>query len=217
MRDGLNATGKAVLFNLCWGAGKTVASIGRSLGNEWRIAEDDGGGWGPILVNADVGATLGQYSGCVSDASGPMDCGYNDPGLLLVGSSELTRAQQRSHLALWLMMNSKLLISVDPRTFDAEALGLLRNRYVLAISQDDKRQAGSRLLPAEAREQDSARLAAAIDAVGSGVTPERLATAGRLAKYDAVMVANGVLPEAILEQHPDREARAALLRVRASA
>jgi len=35
---------------------------------------------------------------------------------------------------MWLMINSKLLISVDPRTFDEAALALLRNKYVLAIS-----------------------------------------------------------------------------------
>jgi len=62
MRDGLNSTNKRIFFNMCWGDGVTVASMGRLLGNAWRIAEDDGAGWVPILVNVDVDVTLNNYS-----------------------------------------------------------------------------------------------------------------------------------------------------------
>jgi len=38
-RDALNATGSAIYFNMCWGAGLQIASQGRAYGNSWRIDE----------------------------------------------------------------------------------------------------------------------------------------------------------------------------------
>ncbi|XP_065834203.1 probable alpha-galactosidase [Oscarella lobularis] len=58
MRDALNATKRSVYFNLCWPAGETVAKVGKTLGNEWRVAIDDGGGWIPIMKNVEVGSTF---------------------------------------------------------------------------------------------------------------------------------------------------------------
>jgi len=110
MRDALNATGRPVFFNLCW-ASPSSAMTGRAVGNEWRIGEDDGGGWGPILVNVNTDERLAGYSGCVPTPQG-LSCGFNDPGLLLVGSPELTAAQSRSHMGLWAILAAKLLISV---------------------------------------------------------------------------------------------------------
>lgn len=139
MRDGLNATGRPIYFNLCWGAGKTVASQGKKLGNAWRVGEDDGGGWGPVLVNVDVDAQLAAYSGC-DPVSG---CGWNDPGLLLVGGV-LNEAQGRSQFSLWSMLASKLLISVDPRTLSKESLAIYLNKEVIAVDQDPLGKQGKR-------------------------------------------------------------------------
>ena len=54
MRDALNATKRPIYFNLCWGAGETVAKVGKTLGNAWRISVDDGGGWAPVMKNVEV-------------------------------------------------------------------------------------------------------------------------------------------------------------------
>lgn len=128
MRDGLNATGRPIYFNLCWGAGKTVASEGKKLGNAWRIGMDDGGGWGPVLDNVDIDAELGEYSGCDPEYG----CGWNDPGLLLVGGA-LNTAQGRSQFSLWSMLASKLLISVDPRSLKQESLDIYLNKEIIAV------------------------------------------------------------------------------------
>jgi hypothetical protein len=128
MRDGLNATGRHIYFNLCWGAGKEVASQGKTLGNAWRVGEDDGGGWGPVLDNVDIDNELAAYSGC-DPVNG---CGWNDPGLLLVGGT-LNEAQGRSQFSLWSMLASKLLISVDPRTLKPESLAIYLNKEIIAV------------------------------------------------------------------------------------
>ncbi len=50
-------------------------------------------------------------------------------------------------MALWAMMASKLLISVDPRNFSAHALALVRNAELIAIDQDAARRQGQRVEP----------------------------------------------------------------------
>ena len=64
-RDALNATGKPIFFSMCEpGQGPVTAPVGRSWGNGWRIDEDDGGLWRPVLDNINMVAPLWPYSGC---------------------------------------------------------------------------------------------------------------------------------------------------------
>jgi hypothetical protein len=90
---------------------------------------DDGGGWGPVLDNVDIDAELAEYSGCDPEYG----CGWNDPGLLLVGGA-LNTAQGRSQFSLWSMLASKLLISVDPRSLKQESLDIYLNKEIIAVS-----------------------------------------------------------------------------------
>lgn len=156
MRDGLNATGRPIFFNLCWGAGETVASVGRQLGNAWRIDEDDGAGWAPMLQNVDTDAALYKYSGC--DPNDGFGCGWNDPGLLLVGQAGLTDVQGRTHFNLWSMLAAKLLISVDPRNFTDTSIETLTNAEVIAVDQDPLGIQAQRLVPAVTDEEVEATM-----------------------------------------------------------
>ena len=54
MRDALNATKRPIYFNICWITGATVAKVGKTLGNQWRMSIDDGGGWVPIMKDVNV-------------------------------------------------------------------------------------------------------------------------------------------------------------------
>ena len=55
--------------------------------------------------------------------------------------------QDQSHLALWAIMATKLLISVDPRKFNAHSVSLVTNPEVIAIDQDPARLQGQRVIP----------------------------------------------------------------------
>ena len=78
MGQALNASGSAIFFSLCEpGAGPVNSPIGRSMGNGWRIDEDDGGLWRPILDNVNMNAPLFPFPGC--DEQHGMDghgCGW---------------------------------------------------------------------------------------------------------------------------------------------
>ena len=183
MGRALNGTGTPVFFSLCEpGQGPVTAPQGRATGNGWRVDEDDGGLWRPILDNVSNGgddmhapgkagggrrgrrppartdyphyppqvnmnAPLYPYAGC--DEQHSFDghgCGWNDMGLLMVGGG-MTPDQDASHMALWAIMASKLLISVDPRTFSPAALALVTNDEVIAIDQDGLKLQGQRVEP----------------------------------------------------------------------
>lgn len=93
MRDALNATGTDIFFSLCEpGQGPTTAPTGRQVGNGWRIDEDDGQLWRPILDNVNMNAPLFPYAGC--DAQHGNDgagCGWNDMGLVRSCTTDRTR------------------------------------------------------------------------------------------------------------------------------
>jgi hypothetical protein len=48
----------------------------------------------------------------------------------------MTQDQDVSHMALWAITACKLLISVDPRKYTAEAIALVTNKEIIAIDQD---------------------------------------------------------------------------------
>ena len=174
MGAALNSSGAHIFYSLCEpGAGPVNSPIGRSLGNGWRIDEDDGGLWRPILDNVNMNAPLFANVGC--DEQHAFDghgCGWNDVcasaaskracvhsrtnqpssshlpqmGLLMVGGG-MTHDEDRSHLALWAIMATKLLISVDVRKMTPEALALISNPEVIAIDQDALKLQGQRVLP----------------------------------------------------------------------
>lgn len=159
MRDSLNATGRPIYFNLCWGAGVTVGKVGKTLGNEWRISVDDGGGWIPIMKNMEVDNGLYMYAG---------PGGWNDPGLLIAGNGDkttaynyerrfadprfaryfapdaLTDVQGRTQFNLWSILAAKILISADPRHFSSYTNETYTNTEVIGVDQDPLGKQGKR-------------------------------------------------------------------------
>ena len=148
MRDALNASGSHIFFSMCEpGQGPETAPFGRQWGNGWRIDEDDGGLWRPIMDNVNMVAPLYPYSGCDEqhgdDGNG---CGWNDMGLLMVGGG-MSNDQDASHMALWAITATKLLMSVDPRKFSPAAMALVSNAELIAIDQDALKLQGQRVIP----------------------------------------------------------------------
>ncbi|MBM3434889.1 MAG: alpha-galactosidase, partial [Bacteroidetes bacterium] len=70
---------------------------------------------------------------------------WNDPDMLVVGwvgwgpnlhPTKLTPDEQYTHISLWCLLSSPLLIGCDLQRLDAFTLNLLTNDEVLAINQD---------------------------------------------------------------------------------
>lgn len=106
-------------------------------GNSWRTAQDINDTWASIL---DVG--FRQQAGKAKYSS----IGHwNDPDMLVVGKvgwgsdlreTRLTPDEQYTHITLWTLLASNMLIGCDIAQMDDFTLNLLCNNEVNAVNQD---------------------------------------------------------------------------------
>ncbi len=137
MREALNSVHRDIMFSFCqYGMGdvwKWGAAIG---GNSWRTTGDINDSWQSMS-----GIGFSQDAPAAYSAPGH----FNDPDMLVVGNvgwgdnqhyTKLTPDEQYTHISLWSLLASPLLIGCDLGHADKFTLNLLTNDEVLAIDQD---------------------------------------------------------------------------------
>ncbi|HEX3800819.1 MAG TPA: NPCBM/NEW2 domain-containing protein [Verrucomicrobiae bacterium] len=136
MRTALDSVNRDIVFSLCqYGMGdvwKWGAQVG---GNCWRTTGDISDSWGSM-------ANIGFNQNGHGDYAGPGH--WNDPDMLVVGRlgwgnlrpTHLTPNEQYTHISLWCLLASPLLIGCDMSQLDDFTLNLLSNDEVLAVNQD---------------------------------------------------------------------------------
>ena len=137
MRASLNKIPRDIMFSFCqYGMGdvwKWGAEVG---GNSWRSTGDIEDTWKSM-------STIGFNQ--VADGPYAQPGHFNDPDMLVVGkvgwgdnqhNTRLSPDEQYTHISLWSLLSSPLLIGCDMGQLDRFTLGLLTNDEVLAIDQD---------------------------------------------------------------------------------
>lgn len=154
MRDGLNATGRPIVFYIDAGnptssqrtynpyqyhvrpeAMVKVASIpsqlvwewGPSTANMWKHWFDIGDNWASTIDNLHNMARLEMYQ---------TPGAFNTPDMLTVGQGAMTETQYRSQFFLWAVLGSPLILGNDVRSMDNFTIELLTSSEVLAVNQD---------------------------------------------------------------------------------
>jgi alpha-galactosidase len=131
-----------ICFYGLWNVEKWGASVG---GNQWRTTGDITDTWKSL---AEIG--FKKQTGKEKYA-GPGH--WNDPDMLIVGQvgwgpslhpTRLTPDEQMTHISLWCLLASPLLIGCDMTNFDPFTLALLTNDEALDIDQDPLGQQASR-------------------------------------------------------------------------
>lgn len=131
-----NAPLKPIAYSICeWGWNKPYL-WGASAGNQWRTTPDIKPIW--IWIMLIYQHNLKLYKHVVKG-------GYNDPDMLEVGNGKLTDDENRSHFALWCMMNVPLVLGNDVRKllidgkpdFNSPILRTVTNKDLIAIDQDE--------------------------------------------------------------------------------
>jgi alpha-galactosidase len=142
MHQALRATGRDIVLSLSNNHIKSLFPIIGDVGpwaQSWRTTTDI----------RDVWSRVANDIGFVQDKWAPF-CRpghYNDADMLVVGhiggwtpnnlhASKLTPDEQFTHLSLWCLLTSPLLIGCDLEQVDDFTLGLLTNDEVLEIDQD---------------------------------------------------------------------------------
>jgi len=138
MRSALDKVNRDIMFSFCqYGMGDSWNWAGEVGGNSWRTTGDINDSWGSM-------SEIGFYQ--QREAPHAVPGHFNDPDMLVVGkvgwgdaqhNTKLTPDEQYTHISLWSLLASPLLIGCDLGHLDRFTLNLLTNDEVLAINQDD--------------------------------------------------------------------------------
>jgi alpha-galactosidase len=135
MARALRESGRDVIFSLSNSTPFTNAPALSKLANCWRTTGDIRDTWDSMSKKG-----FGQDKW--APFSGPGH--WNDPDMLVVGlvgwgsphPTGLTPDEQYTHITLWCLVSSPLLLGCDLSKLDEFTLNLLENDEVLAVSQD---------------------------------------------------------------------------------
>ena len=137
MRDPLDKINRDIVYSLCqYGMGNVWEWGGEVGGNLWRTTGDITDTWQSL---SEIGFNQ------VENAKYAKPGNWNDPDMLIVGwvgwgpslhPTKLTPDEQYTHISLWSLLSSPLLLGCDLERLDAFTLNLLTNDEVIAIDQD---------------------------------------------------------------------------------
>jgi alpha-galactosidase len=134
-----------ILYSLCQYGMGNVWEWGTEVGgNSWRTTHDITDTWGSM-------ANIGFNQAGQEKYAGPGH--FNDPDMLVVGKvgwgrlhpTRLSPNEQYTHISLWCLLSSPLLIGCDMTQLDEFTLNLLTNDDVLEVNQDTLGRQASRV------------------------------------------------------------------------
>jgi alpha-galactosidase len=136
MQQALAKVDRDIIYSLCqYGMGDVWKWGAEVSGNCWRTTGDITDSWSSM-------AGIGFSQAGHEKFAGPGH--WNDPDMLVVGKvgwgnlhpTHLTPNEQYTHISLWCLLCSPLLIGCDMAQLDEFTLNLLTNDEVLEVSQD---------------------------------------------------------------------------------
>jgi len=145
MRASLDKVDRDIVYSLCqygMGAVWTWGADGDIGGNCWRTHGDIQDIWGSLRDIIETEPGHEKYAGPGH---------WNDPDMLMVGvvgfgnthPTRLTPNEQITHISMWCMLSSPLLIGCDMTRLDKFTTALLSNDEALDIDQDPLGRAAS--------------------------------------------------------------------------
>ena len=154
MNECLKKQNRDILYSFCqYGMGKAETWARETGANCWRSWGDlkDAWHWMELALEGRIGAdNYWKYNG--------PGC-WADPDMMIVGQQYsfgsdhptfLTPNEQYTHVSLWAMVGSPLLIGCDLTTMDDFTKSLLMNDEVIAVSQDRLGKTAKRIRHADA-------------------------------------------------------------------
>jgi len=135
--EGLRKANRDIVYSLCQYGMGNVGNWGRTVGgNSWRISRDVHDTWTSM-------AGIGFAQAGKEIYAGPGH--WNDADMLVIGmvgwgpklrQTRLSADEQYTHVSLWSLLASPLLIGCDMTHMDAFTKNLLTNDEVIGINQD---------------------------------------------------------------------------------
>jgi alpha-galactosidase len=146
MRAALDKVKRDIVYSLCqYGMGNVWEWGAEVGGNSWRTTGDIVDTWESM---SGIGFSQAGHEKYARPGN------WNDPDMLVVGKvgwgpmlhpTRLTPNEQYTHISLWCLLSSPLLIGCDMTQLDDFTLNLLTNDEVLEVSQDPLGKQASRV------------------------------------------------------------------------
>ena len=141
-----NAGNRDIVFSICeWGKTQPQ-NWGHKVGDSWRILNDitfqvgADGNHGTAAWECDYTTSItSQYNKAViMDEFAGLGRGWNDPDMLVIGMDGIDNIMCRSHMAMWCLLNSPLMLGVDLRRVAKgdEIYNIIANEDLIALDQD---------------------------------------------------------------------------------
>ncbi|KAG8773386.1 hypothetical protein FRC15_002039 [Serendipita sp. 397] len=128
MGTALAAQSRPIQYSLCiWGQAK-VWTWGATVGQSWRMSGDSSATWSYITSIINSNSNYLDYVNFYS---------HNDMDMMEIGNGALTIQEQRSHFAMWVALKSPILLGTDLSRLTTEQLNIIKNKELLAFSQDE--------------------------------------------------------------------------------
>lgn len=135
-----------ILLSICeWGKTQPQ-NWGYKVGDSWRILNDitfrvgnDGDpGHGDWDAQYTTSITSQYNKAVIMDEFAGLNKGWNDPDMLMIGMEGLDETMNRTHMAMWCMMNSPLMLGLDlRRVSEGDSLWkIIANKDLIALNQD---------------------------------------------------------------------------------
>lgn len=137
---------KDIILSICeWGKTQPQ-NWGYKVGDSWRILNDItfqvGADGNPGHANWSGDYTTGvtnQYNKAViMDEYAGLDKGWNDPDMMMIGMDGLDETMCKSHMAMWCMLNSPLMLGLDLRRVEKGdwIYNIISNKDLIDLNQD---------------------------------------------------------------------------------
>lgn len=139
MRNALDQVDRDIVYCVGYGAPNVWKWGAEAGGNQWRTTRDITDEWNVVMA-------IGFFQDVCASATCPGN--NNDADMLVIGrlgkawgaqsvhDSHLTPDEQYSHISLWCLLSSPLLLGCDMADIDDFTLNLITNREVIAVNQD---------------------------------------------------------------------------------
>lgn len=145
MRDALKKQNRDIVHSLCQYGMANVWEWGDEVGQLWRTTGDITDTWQSLYS---IGFSQNKCAAYTKPGN------WNDPDMLIVGKvgwssslhdTKLTGDEQYTHISLWSLLSSPLLIGCDMSQLDPFTLNLLTNDEVIEVNQDILGKAARRI------------------------------------------------------------------------
>lgn len=104
----------------------------------FRVGSDGHPGFGSWKDDYTPSITSQYNKAVIMDNFSGLEKGWNDPDMLVIGMDNLTPAMNRTHMAMWCMMNSPLMLGMDLRLVNKgdEIYNIIANSDLIDLNQD---------------------------------------------------------------------------------